>query len=123
MSNYPDAFGMAVTVDDIATASRFYRDLYAHDQIFEGVFAGINYISVMRYGETLVNVFEKGANNPLAPVFPILKVDSVAAYEAKVKTLGGSVLLSSSICPCTQAAFVVCQDVSGNQFMVKEAKS
>lgn len=53
----------------------------------------------MRDGETLVNVSEKGANNPLAPIFPILKVDSVAAYEEKIKTLGGSVLLPSSICP------------------------
>ncbi|MFN8487424.1 MAG: hypothetical protein U0350_07525 [Caldilineaceae bacterium] len=46
----------------------------------------------------------------------------MAAYEEKIKTLGGSVLLSSSICPCTQANFAVCQDVRGNQFMVKEPR-
>lgn len=123
MSQLPEAFGMSVTVDDIAGASRFYENLYSHDQVTQGVFAGIKYISIMRDGETLVNIFAKGENNPLAPIFPTLKVDSVAAYEQKIQALGGRVLISASTCPCTETLFAVCVDPNGNQFMVKEPRS
>ncbi len=122
MTQYPDAFGMSVTVEDLEAARRFYSDLYPHDKVLDGVFAGINYISVMRNGETLVNIFQKGEGNPLAPIFPTLKVDSVAAYEEKIKGLGGSILILSSHCPCTKSPFAVCVDVSGNQFMIKQAR-
>jgi predicted enzyme related to lactoylglutathione lyase len=123
MSQLPEAFGMSVTVDDIDAASHFYENLYAHDRVTRGVFAGITYISIMRNGETLVNIFAKGENNPLAPIFPTLKVDSVAAYEQKIQSLGGRVLIPASTCPCTQTLFAVCMDPSGNQFMVKEPRS
>ena len=65
---------------------------------------------------------EEPLGNPLAAVFPTLKVDSVAAYEEKIKGLGGSVLIPSNICPCTGAPFAVCVDVSGNQFMIKQPR-
>jgi predicted enzyme related to lactoylglutathione lyase len=122
MAQFPDAFGMSVTVDDMEAARRFYSDLYPHDKVLDGVFAGINYISVMRDGETLVNIFQKGEGNPLASIFPTLKVDSVAAYEEKVKGLGGGVLIPSSHCPCTGTPFAVCVDTSGNQFMIKQPR-
>jgi predicted enzyme related to lactoylglutathione lyase len=122
MAQFPDAFGMSVTVEDMDAARRFYIDLYPHDHVSEGVFAGINYLSIMRNGETLVNIFQKGEGNPLAGVFPTLKVDSVATYEEKIKGLGGSVLIPSNICPCTGAPFAVCVDVSGNQFMIKQPR-
>jgi predicted enzyme related to lactoylglutathione lyase len=122
MTQLPEAFGMSVTVDDIAATSRFYQDLYPHDEVSEGVFAGIPYVGIMRDGETLVNVFQKGPNNPLADSLAILKVESVAAYEQKIKAIGGNILISASTCPCTGALFAVCTDVGGNQFMVKEPR-
>ncbi|MGH9174714.1 MAG: hypothetical protein ACRD1H_10160, partial [Vicinamibacterales bacterium] len=73
----PEAFGTCVTVSDLPTARRFYSDLYAHDRVQDGVYAGISYISIMRDGETLVNIFQRGDGNPLADIFPTLKVDSV----------------------------------------------
>src|SRR6476659_4852237 len=66
MTQLPEAFGMSVTVEDMEGTSRFYQELYPHDRISEGVFAGIPYISIMRDGETLVNIFQKGPQNPLA---------------------------------------------------------
>lgn len=123
MPQFPDAFGLSVTVADMEAARRFYQELYPHDQVKDGVFAGINYISVMREGETLVNIFQQGAGNPLAAIFPTLKVDSVAAFEEKVKQLGGSVLIPASHCPCTDSPFAVCVDVSGNQFMIKQPRA
>ena len=122
MAQFPDAFGMSVTVEDMEAARRFYMNLYPHDRVLDGVFAGINYISIMRDGETLVNIFQKGAGNPLAPIFPTLKVDSVDAYTEKVKQLGGSVLIPASNCPCTDTPFAVCVDVNGNQFMIKQPR-
>lgn len=122
MAALPDAFGMSVTVENIGEAKQFYQQLYPHDQVSEGVFAGIPYIGIMRDGETLVNIFQKGPNNPLADAITTLKVDSVADYEQKVAELGGQVLIPSSTCPCTGSQFAVCVDVSGNQFMVKEPR-
>ena len=123
MAQFPDAFGMSVTVEDMDAARRFYVDLYQHDQVSSGVFAGINYLSIMRDGETLVNIFQKGEGNPLASIFPMLKVDSVAAYEEKVNGLGGTVLIPASHCPCTSSPFAVCVDTSGNQFMIKQPRA
>ena len=122
MAQFPEAFGMSVTVEDMEAARRFYADLYPHDRVSDGVFAGINYLSIMRDGETLVNIFQKGEGNPLANILPTLKVDSVAAFEEKVKELGGSVLIPANLCPCTAAPFAVCVDVSGNQFMIKQPR-
>jgi predicted enzyme related to lactoylglutathione lyase len=122
MAQYPDAFGLSVTVADVAAARWFYEELYAHENVIEGVFAGIPYLSIMRDGETLVNVFQAGPGNPLAAMIPILKVDSVPAYAEKVAALGGQVIIGASTCPCTDAPFAVCTDVNGSQFMIKEAR-
>lgn len=122
MTQFPDAFGLSVTVEDMDAARNFYANLYPHDQVSGGVFAGINYLSIMRDGETLVNIFQKGEGNPLANIFPTLKVDSVVNFETKIKELGGSVLISASHCPCTNAPFAVCVDVNGNQFMIKQPR-
>lgn len=120
MAGYPDAFGISVTVTDLDVARRFYTSLYPHDRVSDGVFAGISYIGIMRDGETLVNVFQAGKNNPLDDMIPILKVDSVTTYRDKVLALGGSELIPPSICPCNGASFAVCVDSTGNQFMIKE---
>lgn len=123
MAQLPDAFGISVSVADMETARRFYTNLYEHDEVTEGVFAGIPYLSIMRNGETLVNISQQGENNPLASMFPTLKVDSVASYIEKVEALGGSVLLPESTCPCTGAPFAVCIDANGSQFMIKQARA
>lgn len=123
MAGYPDAFGISVSVEDLNKARRFYTSLYPHDHVSEGVFAGINYIGIMRDGETLVNVFQAGKNNPLDDMIPILKVDSVVSYQETVRALGGEVVIPTSSCPCTQTSFAVCVDSTGNQFMIKEPRS
>lgn len=123
MPQIPEPFGLSVSVDDLTSAKRFYQDLYDHDHVTEGVFAGIPYIGIMRDGETVVNIFQRGETNPLAPSLPTVKVDSVAVYEEKVRELGGTVLISSATCPCTGAQFAVCTDRAGNQFMIKEPRS
>lgn len=122
VTQLPEAFGMSVTVADMDAARRFYTALYAHDRVLEGVFGGISYLSIMRAGETLVNIFQKGEGNPLADVFPTLKVDSVAAYAEKIAALGGGVVIPASLCPCTDSQFAVCVDATGNQFMIKEPR-
>ena len=123
MAQFPDAFGMSVTVEDMDAARRFYMDLYAHDHVSKGDLQGSTISASCGDGETLVNIFQKGEGNPLADVFPTLKVDSVAAYEEKIKGLGGSVVIPSNICPCTGAPFAACVDVSGNQFMIKQPRT
>ena len=122
VTQLPEAFGMSVTVEDTDAARRFYTGLYAHDRVLEGVFGGIPYLSLMRDGETLVNIFQKGEGNPLAAVFPTLKVDSVAGYTEKIAALGGGVVIPMSLCPCTETPFAVCVDATGNQFMIKEPR-
>lgn len=123
MTQLPEAFGMSITVDDMSGARSFYGDLYPHDQVSEGVFAGIPYIGIMRDGETLVNIFQSVPGSPLAAIFPTLKVDSVAEYAQKVEELGGRIVIPANTCPCTGALFAICTDVSGNQFMIKEPRS
>lgn len=123
MGTLPDTFGFSVTVDDIEAARRFYADLYPHDRVSNGVFAGISYFAVMRDGETLVNIFQKSSGNPLHDAIPMLKVDSVEQYQQLVSQLGGSVVIPTSTCPCTGASFAVCADANGGQFIVKEARS
>ena len=123
MTQLPDAFGISVAVEDMDTARRFYANLYEHDEVTEGVWAGIPYLSIMRDGETLVNISQKGDGNPLANIFPTLKVDSVQGYIEKIEALGGSVLLPESTCPCTGAPFAVCIDANGSQFMIKQPRA
>lgn len=123
MAQLPDAFGISVSVADMDAARRFYTNLYEHDEVTEGVFAGIPYLSIMRDGETLVNISQQGEGNPLASMFPTLKVDSVASYIEKIESFGGSVLIPESTCPCTGSPFAVCIDANGSQFMIKQPRA
>lgn len=122
MNVQPEAFGMSVNAEDIEATGQFYGSFYPHDTVFRSSFAGIPYVSLMRDGETLINIFQKGPNNPLADSLATIKVDSVPAFEERVKASGGTVLLSSGICPCTDAPFAVCVDPNGNQFMIKQPR-
>lgn len=122
MAVQAEPFGMNFTVDDLKSTVAFYGEIYPHDEIVEGVFAGINYVSVMRDGEVLVCAFQKSEGNPLTDSFPTIKVGSVADYQEKVKALHGEVLIPANSCPCTTAPFAICQDVNGNQFMIKQPR-
>ena len=117
-----EPFGTNFTVTDLPATAKFYGEIYPHDELMEGEFAGIRYISVMRDGEVLACAFQKGEGNPLAASFPTIKVASVAAYQEKVKALGGDVLIPAHNCPCTTMPFAICQDVNGNQFMIKQPR-
>jgi predicted enzyme related to lactoylglutathione lyase len=123
MAKLPEPFGMSVTVKDLDSAKNFYTRLYHHDGVKGGVFAGIRYLSLMRDGETCVNIFEAGADNPLQDVFPTLKVDSVPGYVEKIQSIGGKVVVPPSTCPCTETAFAIVADDQGNQLMLKEPRT
>ena len=122
MDKLPEPFGTCLTVNDIDGELKFYKNLYQHDEITEGVFAGIRYVSLMRDGEVAICLFQKGADNPLQDQFPVVKVDSVPSYIEKVKAAGGKTLIPTNACPCTGAPFSVQQDVAGNQFMIKQQR-
>jgi predicted enzyme related to lactoylglutathione lyase len=113
---------MSFTVNDLTTASDFYRRLAPPDHETEGVFLGIPYRALLRDGEVQVCLFQQGPSHPLAAVIPTLKVDSVTAAVEQVQALGGSVLLPEQACPCTGAPFAICVDASGHQVMVKERR-
>ena len=119
---FPEAFGMLVTVDDMEAARKFYTDLYPHDEVKSGTFAGIDYFSIMRDGETVVNIFKKGADNPMKEMMPILKVDSVPEFQEKINELGGKTVISPNHCPCTETAFAICEDMNGSQIMIKQPR-
>ena len=73
-------------------------------------------------GEVLVNVLQKQADNPIHGAIPMLKVDSVVEWIAKVEATGGTVVIPQMVCPCTQTYFAVMTDPQGNQMMFKEPK-
>ena len=118
-----EIFGTSVTVPNMEKTSQFYQQSIAHDEVKQGVFAGINYIALLHAGEVGLCIFEQGEGNPLAESFPTFRVDSVDAYASEVQATGGSVLLPTSQCPCTAAPFAICVDPDGHQFMIKEARS
>jgi predicted enzyme related to lactoylglutathione lyase len=118
-AQHPEPFGIAAVSDDMEAAREFYTKLYPYP-VTEGVFAGINYLSIMKDGATLVNVFQKSEQNPIKGMIPILKVESVAEYMKTVEALGGTVIIPEALCPCTNASFALCTDSESNQFMIKE---
>jgi hypothetical protein len=89
----------------------------------EGKIAGIQYISEMRDGEELTCAFQKGEGYQLAERYPPIKVDTVHAYPEKDQALGGDDIIPAHNCPCTTMPFAICQDVNGNQFMIKQPRS
>ena len=116
---YPEPFGIATVANDLHAAREFYTRLYPYP-VTEGVFADIKYLSIMKDGVTLVNVFQRSEHNPIRSMIPILKVDSVEEHLRLISTLGGKVVIPESICPCTNSKFALCADDEGNQFIIKE---
>jgi predicted enzyme related to lactoylglutathione lyase len=116
---HPEPFGIATITNDLNVAREFYATLYPYE-VSERVFAGIRYLSIMKDGVTLVAAFERSAANPITGTIPILKVDSVGEYIGLLQSLGGSVIIPGSTCPCTTTSFALCTDKEGNQFIIKE---
>ena len=116
---HPEPFGIATAADDLEAAKEFYTRLYPYP-VSEGVFADIRYLSIMKDGVALVNVFQKSEHNPIRSTIPILKVDSVEDHLRLISSLGGKVIIPESTCPCTKTSFALCADDQGNQFMIKE---
>jgi predicted enzyme related to lactoylglutathione lyase len=115
---------MNFTVDDIRAASRFYESKYPEAVVSDGVFAGIDYRSLIgEDGEVVASFFTRGAGNPLADSFTTLMVASVPASEQSVQELGGRVVIPENQCPCTGAPFAVYVDAAGNQFMIKQPRA
>ena len=116
--------GITVSAESLEGARKPYTDMYPdYVSITEGIFGTIKYFSLIgKDGEVLVNVLQKQADNPIHGAIPMLKVDSVAEWTAKVKAAGGTVVIPQMVCPCTQTYFAVMTDPLGNQMMLKEPK-
>jgi hypothetical protein len=52
----------------------------------------------------------------------MLKVNSVADFGKKLKSMGGKEVLPQMVCPCTNAYFAIWIDAFGNQILIKEPK-
>ena len=117
-------FGVTVSAESLESARKFYTDMYPdYVSITEGVFGTIKYFSLIgKDGEVIVNVLQKQADNPIHGAIPMLKVESVAEWIAKVEAMGGTVVIPQTVCPCTQTYFAVMTDPQGNQMMFKEPK-
>jgi predicted enzyme related to lactoylglutathione lyase len=118
-------FGVTVSAESLGGARAFYTDMYPdYIYITEGVFGTIKYFSLIgKDGEVIVNVLQKQADNPIHGAIPMLKVDSVAEWIAKVEGMGGAVVIPQMVCPCTQTYLAVMTDPQGNQMMFKEPKA
>jgi hypothetical protein len=89
----------------------------------EGVLGTIKYFSIIgKDGEVLINVLQKQADNPVQSAIPMLKVNSVADFTKKLKSMGGKEVLPQMVCPCTNAYFAIWTDAFGNQMLIKEPK-
>ena len=121
-ATHPEPFGIAALSSDIEAAKRFYTTIYPYE-VVDGVFAGIKYLSIMKDGEVLVNVFERSDRNPMTGMIPMLKVDSVPNEIKRIESIGGKTVIPTALCPCTNRKFAVCEDAEGNQFMVKEGSA
>jgi predicted enzyme related to lactoylglutathione lyase len=88
-------FGVTVSADSLERAREFYAKVYPdYVSITEGFFGTINYFSLIgEDGEVLVNVLQKQADNPIHGAIPMLKVDSVVEWIARVEATGGKVVI------------------------------
>ena len=117
-------FGITCAAEDLDSAKEFYKKVYPDfERITDGVLGTIKYFSIIgKDGEVLINVLHKQADNPVRTSIPMLKVNSVAEFSQKLKSMGGSEVLPQMVCPCTDAYFAIWTDAFGNQMLIKEAK-
>jgi len=116
-------FGIACAAENLDSAKDFYKQVYPDERITEGVFGTIKYFSIIgKDGEVLITVWKKQEDNPVRTAIPILKVNSVADFSKKLKSMGGKEVIPQGVCPCTNAYFAVWTDAFGNQMLIKEPK-
>ena len=118
------SFGMTCAADNLEAARDFYRKVYPdYERMTDGVLGTIQYFSIVgKDGEVLVNVLQRQADNPVRTAVPMLKVNSVADFAKKLKSMGGKEVIPQMVCPCTHAYFAIWTDAWGNQVMIKEPK-
>ena len=117
-------FGIACAAENLDSAKDFYTTVYPDfERITDGVLGTIRYFSIIgKDGEVLINVLQKQADNPVRTAIPRLKVNSVADFSKKLKSMGGKEVIPQGVCPCTNAYFAVWTDAFGNQMLIKEPK-
>jgi hypothetical protein len=75
----------------------------ANQRMTEGVLGTIKYFSIIgKDADVLINVLQKQADNPVRTAIPMLKVNSVADFSKKLKSMGGKEVLPQMACPCTK---------------------
>jgi len=106
------------------SAKDFYKKVYPDfERMTEGVLGTIKYFSIVgKDGEVLINVLQRQADNPVRIAIPMLRVNSVADFSEKLKSMGGKEVLPRMVCPCTNAYFAIWTDAFGNQMLIKEPK-
>jgi predicted enzyme related to lactoylglutathione lyase len=117
-------FGITCVAENLDSAKDFYKKVYPDfERMTEGVLGTIKYFSIIgKDGEVLINVLQKQADNPVRTAIPMLKVNSVADFSKKLKSMGGKEVLPQMVCPCTNAYFAIWTDAFGNQILIKEPK-
>jgi hypothetical protein len=97
-------FGIACAAENLDSAKDFCKNVYPDERMTEGVFGTIKYLSIIGTdGEVLITVWQKQADNPVRTAIPMLKVNSVADFSKKLKSMGGTEILPQGVCPCTNA--------------------
>jgi hypothetical protein len=87
----------------------FYKKVYPDfERMTDGVLGTIKYFSIIgKDGEVLINVLQKQADNPVQTAIPMLRVNSVADFSKKLKSMGGKEVIPQMVCPCTNAYFAI----------------
>ena len=107
-----------IPVDDVERASKFYSQLFGWEIKDTGM-PGVEYYSVMTSGENPVHGGMMKRQQPQQQISQYIDVPALDECEAKVKELGGSVLVPKSPVP-GEGFFAVCMDTEGNVFGIWE---
>ena len=120
----PTVVHFEIPVDDIERATKFYTELFGWEIKDAGMPEG-GYYSVMTSGENPVHGGMMKRQQPGQQISNYIDIPSVDEYEAKIKELGGTVLMGKSPVP-GMGYFAMCMDTEGNIFGIwednKEAK-
>jgi predicted enzyme related to lactoylglutathione lyase len=114
----PTIVHFEIPVDDIERARKFYSDLFGWE-IKDAGMPGAEYFSVMTTGENPVHGGMMKRQQPQQQISNYIDIPSVDEYEAKIKELGGSVLMSKASVP-GMGYFAVCMDTEDNVFGIWE---
>ena len=114
----PTIVHFEIPVDDIQRARKFYSELFGWE-IKDSGMPGTEYFSVMTTGENPVHGGMMKRQQPQQQISPYIDIPSVDDYEAKIKELGGTILMAKSPVP-GMGYFAMCMDTEGNVFGIWE---